>query len=391
MSSTRLDYLFDRYVNYECTAEEEEELMSMLLLPENEPAMHRLIGQLMERTGPERTMPDAAAAAVLQKIVQRPEPGLYAVKKTVLRPWLRAAAIVFVLVSGAVLWGRYHRDGADARVVAAAGRPAPVQPGGDKAVLTLADGKTVTLDHMKADTFRQADVSINNRSGLLSYHSDGGRPGDDKPVAYNTLTTPRGGQYRLVLADGTRVWLNAASALYFPTAFTGDRREVRLTGEAYFEVAKDKSRPFLVSAGDVKVTVLGTHFDVNAYPGDRSAKTSLLEGSVKVTKGQSVALLRPGQQAVMEEGSEAVRVAEADMDAAIAWKNGLFQFDGADINTIMQQIGRWYDVEVVFSGKIPDNRFEGKISRGAQLSDVLKILALSNIKFSVEGKRIIVK
>jgi ferric-dicitrate binding protein FerR (iron transport regulator) len=390
MPLSRLEFLFDRYVDLQCTAGEEEELMRLLLLPENEAALEKLIERLVEGTGAERKMPDPAAAVVLQNILQRKTPVRPPVKRMVLRPWARAAAIIFVLLSSAVLWNDYRKPKVITAVVDVAKQPVAILPGSDKAVLTLADGRKVALDDAKADTFRQAEVKIKSQPGLLSYHSTGGQSRADAPVAYNMLTTPRGGQYRVVLADGTKVWLNAASTLQYPTAFTGSGREVRLTGEAYFEVAKDKQRPFLVTAGDMKVDVLGTHFDINAYPGDKSAKTSLLEGSVKVTKGAGAALLRPGQQAVMEQG-KGVRVADADMDEVIAWKNGLFQFDGADINTIMQQIGRWYDVEVVYGGKVPDNRFEGKISRSAQLSDVLEILALSNIKFSVEGKKIIVK
>jgi ferric-dicitrate binding protein FerR (iron transport regulator) len=210
-------------------------------------------------------------------------------------------------------------------------------------------------------------------------------------ISYNTLSTPRGGQYQLVLPDGSKVWLNASSSIHFPTAFAGHERNVELTGEAYFEIAKNKQKPFHVNVNGMQVEVLGTHFNVNAYGDEGAIKTSLLEGSVKIKKGNISGLLKPGQQGVLKKNSTDLEIKNADMNEAIAWKNGLFEFDGADIKSIMREIGRWYDVDVVYAGKVPDRRFEGKISRDAQLSDVLKILALSNVKFSVEGKKIIVQ
>jgi ferric-dicitrate binding protein FerR (iron transport regulator) len=195
----------------------------------------------------------------------------------------------------------------------------------------------------------------------------------------------------VILPDGSRVWLNAASTLRFPTAFTGNEREVALTGEAYFEVAKDNSRPFRVMAGNMQVNVLGTQFNINAYPEESAIRTSLLEGSVRITNGNVSGLLKPGQQAVLDREEGNIKIKDVDMSGIVAWKNGLFQFEGADIITIMREISRWYDVEVVYAGKVPVRRFEGKISRNVQLSDVLEILELSNVKFTLEGRKIIVQ
>jgi transmembrane sensor len=232
-------------------------------------------------------------------------------------------------------------------------------------------------------------TKITKQGGLLIYN-DSGSTNQDAPIVYNTLSTPRGGQYQVVLSDGSKVWLNAASSLHFPTSFTGNQRVVELTGEAYFEVTKNKKKPFFVKVGDMQVKVLGTHFNINAYSDESSIKTSLLEGSVKIAKGKVTGLLNPGEQAVLDNQNDKVEIKKVNMDEVMAWKNGIFQFDGADLTTIMRDISRWYNVEIVYDGEEPMRRFEGKISRTAQLSDVLKILALSNVKFIVVGNKIIV-
>jgi ferric-dicitrate binding protein FerR (iron transport regulator) len=187
------------------------------------------------------------------------------------------------------------------------------------------------------------------------------------------------------------VWLNASSSIHFPTAFTGNHREVELTGEAYFEVAKNKEKPFHVNVNGMQVEVLGTHFDVNAYGDEGGIKTSLLEGSVKIKSGQTSGLLKPGEQATLIKDRSLIEIKKADMNEVMAWKNGLLQFDGAGLSSLLSEISRWYNVDIVYKGQVPDRRFEGKISRDAQLSDVLKILELSNVKFSVLGKKIVVQ
>jgi transmembrane sensor len=391
MPASRLEDLFDRYVNYRCTAEEVAELMSLLALPENEDAVQRLVVALMENTGPERQMPDLAAANVLRNILQKEEAVVHPIGKKSF-PWWRAAAVAILFIAGAAYWGLYKKKDSGRGTFASAVKQAPVLPGSDRALLTMADGSVVVLDSLKNQPLQQGGAKINNQTGLLTYQAPtSSYAGSGVPVVYNTVSTPRGGQYQIVLADGTKVWLNAASSLHFPTAFTGGQREVQLTGEAYFEVAKDKEKPFRVMTGDMRINVLGTNFNVNAYADEAAIRTSLLEGSVRIMQGSATSLLQPGQQAILDKGTSSVKIAGADMNEVIAWKNGLFQFEGADITSIMRQIGRWYDVEIVFAGKIPAKRFNGKISRKAELSDVLQILELSNVKFSIEGKKIVVQ
>jgi ferric-dicitrate binding protein FerR (iron transport regulator) len=209
--------------------------------------------------------------------------------------------------------------------------------------------------------------------------------------SFHTLVTPRGGQYQLLLPDGSKVWLNAASSVRFPTSFSGKERHVELTGEAYFEIAKDASRPFRVDApGGMQVEVLGTHFNIMSYTDENAINTTLLEGSVKVREGSVSSLLRPGEQASLNKASDGISVSNADVDETIAWKNGLFRFEGATIEAVMKQIARWYDVEVIYKGSV-SKHFRGMISRSVDISQVIKMLELtSEVHFKIDGKTITV-
>jgi ferric-dicitrate binding protein FerR (iron transport regulator) len=277
-------------------------------------------------------------------------------------------------------------------------------PGGNKAMLTLNDGSVIVLDSAKNGMLgEQGNAQVLKKDGMLEYKKGNaqkaiGNTQLSAPVSYNTLSTPRGGQYQLVLPDGSKVWLNAASSIRFPTAFTGNEREVELTGEAYFEITSHqlqsgKKMPFKVlvlSAGtdglNAAIEVLGTHFNVNAYKDEETIRTTLLEGKVKVAlRGvDKEAMLNPGEQAIMSMRTIKT-VHDIDTEEAVAWKNGLFFFDNVDIQTIMRQLSRWYKVSVVYNGKIPNRRFTGQVSRNANLSQVLKILELSKIHFTIEG------
>jgi len=265
-------------------------------------------------------------------------------------------------------------------------------PGTDKAILTLANGSTVVLNSQQEGTVStQGNTKVVKvGDGQLAY-----KPavnGNTTEVTYNTLTTPRGGKYRVVLPDGTNVWLNAASSLRFPTSFTGSQRNVEITGEAYFEVTKNKAMPFIVSARGMKVEVLGTHFNVMTYADESAMKTTLLEGLVKVYNGNKSVTIQPAAQAKITQGSDNIDVAEGvDVDKAVAWKNDMFMFSDAGIQEIMRQVSRWYDVDVSYEGPISADHFTGKISRNATASQVLKILELSDVHFTIQGKKIIVK
>ena len=281
-----------------------------------------------------------------------------------------------------------------------------IAPGGNKAVLTLADGSNILLDSASKGTISQQGnikvVKLN--SGQLAY-----RPGNSplKDGGYNIISTPRGGQYQVTLADGTKVWLNAASSIRFPVAFTGKERKVVITGEAYFEVAHVTANgghgkvPFLVSitspSGDGKgeIEVLGTHFNVNAYEDEASIKTTLLEGKVKITVpalgvNQSPKFLDPGQQADINKGGKINVMDNADTEEAVAWMHGYFQFKSEDLQSILRQIARWYDVDVEYKEKV-NLHFTGQLTRNQNVSKVFEKLALTGeVHFDIDGKKIIV-
>jgi transmembrane sensor len=264
-----------------------------------------------------------------------------------------------------------------------------VAPGGNKAMLTLADGSRISLDDAATGKVaQQAGIHISKtKNGQLVYTVD--NPSNTAtPGSYNTIQTPNGGEYQVNLPDGSKVWLNAASSLSFPVAFAGNERTVTLTGEAYFEIAPTKNAaPFKVTVNEMNVLVLGTHFNIMAYASEKSINTTLVEGAVRITNGTDSKVLSPGQQARL---TDHITVLETDTEEAIAWKNGMTVFKNADIQSIMRQISRWYDVEVAYKGDIPERLFTGKIPRNVNVSKVLKVLELSNIHFRISGKKIIV-
>jgi transmembrane sensor len=273
-----------------------------------------------------------------------------------------------------------------------------IPPGTNKAVLTLADGSTIALDSAKHGQIanQQHVVIKEDENGKVVYEAtheaqSPSTPAPAETIAMNILATPRGGQYQVVLPDGTRVWLNAASSLKYPIAFTGNERKVELTGEAYFEVSKDPSKPFNVKTASQTVTVLGTHFNINSYTDEGATKTTLLEGSVRVTSntGQSVKI-KPGQQAINKLNSIDINE-NANIDEAVAWKNGKFIFSNTDLQTIMRQLSRWYDVDVEYQGKTAQKHYMGRISRNVPVSQIFEILKTSGLNFTINGRKIIVK
>jgi len=267
-----------------------------------------------------------------------------------------------------------------------------ILPGGNKAILSLENGQKISLDSAangKLATQGKTAI-VKTAEGHLTYDAKAG----STDVYYNTVSTPKGGQYQLTLPDGTRIWMNAASRLRFPTAFTGKERLVELDGEAYFEVAKDARMPFIVkSKNGMTVQVLGTHFNMMAYGDEQDTKTTLLEGLVKVTNGTSVAILKPGQQALSEtvDSNAPVRInKDADTDEAIAWKNGIFQFNNTDLKAVMRQIARWYNVEISYNDRVPEKRFTGSISRNLKASELLSGIEYVGVHFKIDGNKIIV-
>ncbi|WP_173002948.1 FecR family protein [Chitinophaga sp. SYP-B3965] len=297
-----------------------------------------------------------------------------------------AAAAVIVL---AVIAGVFYFNHSNPQSVPLAVLKQPDgRPGGNRATLKLGDGTVIELDSVtEGELTRQGNTRIIKLSnGQLSYDA-----GDEQAAPmFNTISTPNGGQYQIELPDGTKAWLNAASSLRFPSYFAGNERVVELEGEGYFEVAANAAKPFRVKIREGVIEVLGTSFNVNAYTDESTARTTLLQGAVKVHKGTEAMILKPGQQAVMVNKGGMTRLLNADTELAIAWKNGFFQFDGIGLPELMRQISRWYNLEVKFEGAIPEREFAGKISRDVNLQDVLKALQINGVNFKKTGNILIV-
>jgi transmembrane sensor len=263
--------------------------------------------------------------------------------------------------------------------------PHDIAPGGNRAVLTLASGRQLNLSGAANGRLAlQGNMEVTKTAqGRLVYQPDAG---NQAKAGMNTVTTPRGGQYHVTLSDGTQAWLNAASSLSYPVEFTGNQRRVEITGEVYFEVAHNAAKPFLVMSRGQQIEVLGTHFNINTYTDEPGTRTTLLEGSVCIN---GKAILKPGQQALLK--GAAISINETDTEQAVAWKNNKFMFDHEDISGIMRMVARWYDVEVIYSGGITQEKFTGSVSRFTNASKVLGILQdAGQVHFKVEGRRITV-
>lgn len=266
-----------------------------------------------------------------------------------------------------------------------------ISPGGQKALLTLSDGSQIVLDSASNGLLSQQGGTkvIKLANGQLEYATN---KGTGTETVYNTMSTPVGGQYQLTLPDGSKVWLNASSSIHYPTSFTQNERRVTITGEAYFEITKDANKPFIVKMyNSAEVKVLGTHFNIKSYADEEEIKATLLEGSITISNGLKNNLLVPGSQAQLDK-SGAIKVqANADLEEAVAWKNGNFQFNGADVTVVLRQAARWYDMEVVYIGKsTSENKFTGKIPMSVNLSRLLKWLEYSDVHFKLEGKKLTV-
>ncbi|MEO6683355.1 MAG: FecR family protein [Ginsengibacter sp.] len=301
-----------------------------------------------------------------------------------------AAAVVILGVLSIGMYYFFNKTGKNPTVK---NIPAPIKdhqilPGGNKAFLTLSNGTIINLtDSQNGTLANQGNTKISNSNGMISYSITKNNP---STMLFNIISTPKGGQYKLLLADGTKVWLNAASSLRYPISFNGKKREVELTGEAYFEVAADKSKPFTVTSKNIEVQVLGTHFNINAYENEGLSRTTLLEGSVRINVSNNSQLLKPGQQARVSSSNEINVINNVETDEVIAWKNENFQFIKADIQSVMRQIERWYDVDVEYNGNI-STHFGGSISRNVSLNQVLNILQQTQkVRFEMEGKKVIV-
>ena len=383
MDNQELAVLLDRYITGELSPPERARLAEFIGQPGHEEILEGFVQQVM-------TSADFAALDephVKQAILAHLDRKMAPPRRISFPRYAAAAAILLLLAGGFWLW-RAGRSTAQPAIVKQAAHD--IAPGHEGAILTLADGKQIVLDSSSNGALaRQGNTSITKLdAGELTYQAETAAAAE---VMYNTLTTPRGRRTSVVLSDGTRVWLNAASSIKFPTAFIAGSRVVEITGEAYFEVAKQPSQPFIVRTlhtSPLEVQVLGTSFNISAYSDEDAVSTTLVEGSVKVVSGSGAKLLTPGQQLIAKSDGRLELNPAVDLQKVIAWKEGNFLFRGDELTTIMRQLSRWYDIEVHFDGAVSDH-YTGKISRQVNISQVLKMLqAAGGVEFSVQNKEV---
>lgn len=393
---TDLKNLVEKYIANSCTKAELSQILEIIESEKNTEELTRILRENWENPTSVNThsaLDLDAQFAKLMKEARQEAPvipfGMHSVKKKRRIYYVAAAVIAMCMISiGAffLMKPQYQHSISSSKNIEIDKND--VNPGSNKAVLTLADGSSIILDSNRNGTLAtQGNIQILKSNGVLSYNNSGKK---NAPVLYNTVSTPRGGQYQLILTDGTKVWLNAASSIRFPASFTGKERRVELLGEAYFEVAKNANVPFKVQVNGMEVEVLGTHFNINSYENELAVRTTLLEGSVKINKNHTSDILKPGQQAQVGNDGKIRIIDHADLTEAIAWKDGKFQFDKADIHAVMRQVARWYDVDVAYQGKV-SSHFGGTISRDVKLSQVLNMLELTGeVKFEIKDRKVVV-
>ncbi len=337
--------------------------------------------------GEKEQLQQTLESAILEKVQRFPgKRGMHFLPRSA---WWAAASVAVLM--GAGLYFLFNKKALRSPQVVHARLPEDVQaPQSSRAFVTLANGQNVYLDSISnGSTVFQGNARLVKLSnGEIAYRESGVSGGK---MAYNTLLNPRGSKViNMLLTDGTKVWLNAGSSLIYPVIFTGNTREVSVTGEAYFEVAHNSSKQFIVHNGSIDIMVTGTHFNVNAFEDDdNTIKVTLLEGAVKVKNGSSNGVLTPGQQALVHK--EVRIVDDVNVENVMAWKNGYFQFDKAGLHSVLKQVSRWYDVEVVYEGNNQERQFVGEIERDLSLSEMLRILEINKVSFAIEGKRLIIK
>lgn len=387
MNKERISYLCRQYLSDRASADELNELESAFRNEEMEEDVKAVLSEVYAGFPKENyaDLDREIAGQLFDKI------SIVAREKTTFRIWPRMwAAAVAVVVLGAGLFF-YQQVQRDKNEPAQNKFKNDVEPGGNKALLTLSDGKTIILEDAVNGRIGTEGGSVISKTadGQAVYKSGVNAANNASPVM-NTMSTPLGGTFHLVLVDGTGVWLNAGSSITFPAAFSGSAREVKIQGEVYFEVAHNAAKPFRVLSNGQSVEVLGTHFNVSAYSNETVSKTTLLEGAVKITAAGLQSVLKPGQQSVLTAGK--LKVTSVDTSEIIAWKDGYFDFTDADIHTVMREFSRWYNVDIAFAGPATKDTFTGRLPRSWSLAKVMKMMRSSgSIQLTVEGRRVMVR
>ena len=370
--------LYEKYISGLCSAEEEKRLFEYQ-------DRFQMLGE--DSSAAEDLQPGDSTRIYNRIVESLSEPS----KKTFrLNTFYKIAAVLVLTIGVGFLYrNNWSFSGSNKTSKSAMVASRPIKPGRNTAALKLSDGSVINLDQVDAgliSTLGKTRISKDS-AGSIIYANNSSAPED----ARNTISVPVGGNYKVILPDGTGVWLNASSSLTYPLAFRGKTRGVSLQGEAYFEVAKNRRMPFVVQVNSMQVTVLGTHFNVNAYTDHAGIQTTLVEGSVRLSQGAKQVVLKPGEQGDVDPSSSNIQVAQANTNKVLAWKNGYFMFQDDDIQEIMQQIARWYDLEVEYRGKLSNSRFGGIYSRNKDINELLKGLELTGlVHFKIEGRRVIV-
>ncbi|HTI11433.1 MAG TPA: FecR domain-containing protein [Puia sp.] len=395
MGKERISYLLQQYSSGRATKEEVEEMFGLMRSEESSALLKDLILDKHNDEEEEISLPSRNWDRMWHAV--RSVTNLPARKKVFSLGWGRVAAAVLIVVMSGVAYRILHKTNVN-KTISQVHYSNDILPGSNKAILTLANGATIVLDSVHNGLIgRQGNTSIVKvDAGALAYDTRSKHEGE---ILYNAISTPRGGQYQVILPDGSKVWLNAASSLRFPTSFVGKERLVELTGEAYFEIAKNRAMPFRVyvvpplgsGREGMNVQVLGTHFNIKAYENEQSIRTTLLEGAVKVKFSGPEVQLQPGRQAIADNGANMLRVVDANTEQVVAWKNGLFRFKETSIRELMREVERWYNVEVVYNTEKTDQDFTGIVPRTQNISALLNTLELTGtVHFKIEGRKIIV-
>jgi len=386
MPDIRLQYLLEIYFKGTASQQETMELMRILEKEEFNEDLQSLLDGMWSRFLPEEeAWTEEKKAEQFDEVLHKV--ALHQVPVKRMNNWYRVAAAAVVggiVATAAFFYTTNHATVQKPEIIVAKKVVNDIPPGKDRAILTMQDGTKVDLDSLQKNSAAAYGFQKKNGNEIAFNEAS------SQTITYNTLATPKGGKYKLMLPDGSMVWLNAASTLRFPTAFQGSSREVTLTGEAYFEIAENAKQPFHVKVNDMDVQVLGTHFNVMAYDDESTVNTTLLQGSVKVSQGSRSNILKPGQlSAIDKEG--AMKISEADVEETMAWKNDLFVFRSYDFKKVMRQVERWYNVTVEYKSKIPEGKYSGMIGRNNNISQVLNILKASGISFKINDNTIVVE
>jgi len=392
-SHTRLAFLFKRYYEGLATAAETTELMSLINASRDDNHISQLMKEAWDGLQNNETVFSASESENLLSAItasQTPQDESFVKTNRNVRPltWLRYAAVLVLLMGLGIFW-KYKKSG-NGEKTASSTQIKDIPAGGNKAMLTLSDGSTILLDSAGNGLLaRQGGAEIRKtKSGQLVYNLNGVSQ-NNLETRINTIKTPKGGTYQIVLPDGSKAWLNAASSISFPAMFANNERHVKISGEIYFEVEKDKARPFKVQFADAEIEVFGTSFNVKAYHDESSSQTTLIEGSIALKNGKESRRLVPGQQTDISQNGRLLTEI-VDVNEATAWKDGLFFFKDADVETVMRQVARWYDVEISYEGQVPLRQLTGKVSRNVNISELLGMLNYTGINCRLEGRKIIV-